>query len=702
MSHHPFLPACVIGFIAQNRNKSRRSSVSSYWSVRKLKYCDARMNLLRCLLPSAAIATVFLTAMPSFAADPGVPSGFYFGGHVGYGFGNATATLADPIGVASSGGTTEYGMLFGGVQGGYQQTLPSRWMWGVELDFSFPNYMDLQDTLSYRATNTGTANEQLEFLGTFRGRLGYAMGAWTPFVTGGVAFANTRYARDSLTNDNEDALPGRWRAGYSFGGGVDYALGGRWSARAEYLYTWLGLTGVVFTAAPARYDSQYDYHRFRVALNYHFGDVAESKSEEDKSKDHGPGSFELHGQSTFIVQGYPPFNSPFQGQNSLPGDGQSRETWSTSAFLGVRLWQGGELYYNPELLQGFGLANTVGAAGFPNGEAQKSNFAYPRYNTSRLFLRQEWGLGGEREKVEGEYGQLSGEKDVKRVTVQVGKFAVHDVFDTNDYAQDNRVDFMNWAMWASGAYDYAADRLGLTYGITAELNYPDWAVRAGYFLMPTVSNGNLMDWQLFARGGYVTELELRLRPFNRPGVYKAGLFLNSVFAGSYNDAVTLANTLGVTADNTIAQTRQSRIKFGYYLNVQQEIADDIGLFARWSWNNGQNEIVAFTDIDESLSFGISIKGTRWKRPDDTVGIGFALDQISTPHINFLAAGGFGPLVGDGQLPNYKPEKIIEAYYSYQLIKGLVVTADYQLIADPAYDADRGPVHVFSGRLRASF
>jgi high affinity Mn2+ porin len=185
-------------------------------------------------------------------------------------------------------------------------------------------------------------------------------------------------------------------------------------------------------------------------------------------------------------------------------------------------------------------------------------------------------------------------------------------------------------------------------------------------------------------------------------VYKAGVFLNSTFSGSYSDAVTLANTLGVTADNTIAQTRQSRIKFGYYLNVQQEIADDIGLFARWSWNNGQNEIVAFTDIDESLSFGISIKGTRWKRPDDTVGIGFALDQISTPHINFLAAGGFGPLVGDGQLPNYKPEKIIEAYYSYQLIKGLVVTADYQLIADPAYDADRGPVHVFSGRLRASF
>ena len=665
--------------------------------------CDRASAMKQFAVAAAAVllAPVAANATDPGAAPVGVPSGFYFGGHVGYGFGNATATLGDPTGVVSAGGTTQYGMLFGGVQAGYQQTLPSRWMWGAELDMSFANYIDTQDTLSYRATSTGTANEQLEFLGTFRGRLGYAMGSWTPFVTGGVAFANTRYARDSLTIDNEDALPGRWRSGYAVGAGVDYGLGGRWSARAEYLYTWLGLTGVAFSIAPARYDSQYDYHRFRVALNYHLGDVAESKKE-DEIGDRGPGSFEIHGQSTFIIQGYPPITSPFQGQNSLPGSGQSRETWTTSAFLGVRLWQGGELYFNPELLQGFGLANTVGAGGFPNGEAQKSNFPYPRYNTSRLFLRQEFGLGGEREKIEGEYGQLSGEKDVKRFTVQVGKYAVHDVFDSNDYAQDPRIDFLNWSIWAAGAYDYAADKLGLTYGISAELNYPDWAVRAGYFLMPTVPNGNIMDWAVFARGGYVAELEMRFRPYNRPGVYKAGAFLNSTFSGSYNDAVALANALGTTADNTIAQTRQGRVKVGYYLNAQQEIADDIGAFARWSWNNGQNEIMAFTDIDESLSLGLSIKGSRWKRPDDIVGLAFALNQISTPHISFLAAGGFGVLVGDGQLPSYAPEKIVEAYYAFQVIKGLIATADYQLIVDPAYDTARGPVHVFSGRLRASF
>ena len=175
-------------------------------------------------------------------------------------------------------------------------------------------------------------------------------------------------------------------------------------------------------------------------------------------------------------------------------------SWTTGVFLGVRLWQGGELYFNPELLQGFGVANTTGAGGFPNGEAQKSNFPFPRYNTSRLFLRQEFGLGGEREKVESDYGQLAGEKDVRRITVQVGKYAIHDLFDTNEYAEDTRVDFMNWSIWAAGAFDYAADRLGLTYGAAVEFNQPNWAVRTGYFLMPNVSNGNVMDWNLFKIG----------------------------------------------------------------------------------------------------------------------------------------------------------------------------------------------------------
>jgi high affinity Mn2+ porin len=654
---------------------------------------------LRTIWGSLTGAAALTAAMPVMAADPVQPgSGFYVGGNVGYGFGTANATLGD-LNSGPAGGTSQYGAMFAGAQAGYDLYLPSRLMLGVELDASFTGYQDFAQVLAYRATSPGNANEQLEYLATARARIGYGFGSWTPYVTGGLAWASTRYSRTDVTTGFEDATAGRLRVGYTVGAGVDHALSKQWSARFEYLYTNLGSNSFQFGSG-ARYDSQYDLHRFRLGLNYRFGQAEEAK--DDTPEDSGPGTFEIHGQSTFIYQGYPAFSAPYDGQNSLPSNGQARQTWTTSLFIGARLWQGGEFYFNPELLQGFGVADTTGAGGYPNGEAQKSNFPYPRFNPSRVFLRQEFGLGGATEKVDGEYGQLSGTKDVSRVTLQVGKFAVHDQFDTNDYAQDARVDFMNWSIWASGAFDYAADRVGLTYGATAELNQADWAVRAGYFLMPSVSNGNVMDWNLFSRGEYVAEAEWRFKPFDKAGVLKGGVFLNSGFAGSYGDAVTLAAANATTADTTVAQTRQTRIKYGYYLNLQQEITDDLGLFGRWSWNDGQNEIMSFTDIDSSLALGVSIKGTRWGRPDDRIGIGGALNMLSSTHIGFLAAGGFGPLAGDGQLPHYTPEKVIETYYAAAISRNLVVSADYQLLVAPAFNADRGPVHVFSGRLHASF
>jgi len=647
---------------------------------------------------AAALVALLIAPLPSLSQEPG-RSGFYFGGHMGYLFGSGMATLADPIGFQSAGGTTPYGTVLGGVHGGYEQHFASRLMLGLELDMSFANYSDLANVLSYRATGTGTANEQLEYLASLRARAGYDIGSWTPFVTGGIAWASTRYSRTDLATGNEDATPSNIRVGWTAGGGFDWRLGPRWTTRLEYLYTDLGLTGLLFGSTPARYDSQYSLHQFRVGLNYKFG-VEDEK--QGKSDERGPGTWELHGQTTFIYQGYPPIHALYSGPNSLPPEGQSRETWTVSGFLGVRLWQGGELYFNPELLQGFGIADTVGAAGYPNGEAQKSNFPYPRFNVSRLFLRQQIGLGGERESVESEYGQLAGERDVNRVTLQFGKFSVKDIFDTNAYANDPRIDFLNWSIWASGAFDYPADRLGLTWGLTAELNRRDWSVRAGYFLVPFESNANTLDTALFVRGGYVGELEMRYRPFGREGSFRLGTWLNSVYSGSYNDATALANpALGLNANDTMPWTRQSRTKYGIYLNLDQELSDSVGLFGRFSWNDGRNEIMSFTDIDTSLSLGVQIKGRAWGRPDDRVGIAGAWNNISGDHSSYLAAGGLGPLVGDGAL-SYASENVFEAYYAFQLAKGIVATADYQFLANPAYNIVRGPVSVFSGRLRMSF
>jgi len=274
--------------------------------------------------------------------------------------------------------------------------------------------------------------------------------------------------------------------------------------------------------------------------------------------------------------------------------------------------------------------------------------------------------------------------------------AVADVFDNNSYAHDPRKDFMNWSIWASGVFDYPADKLGLGYGATAELNQKQWALRAGYFLMDAESDSNNFDMNVFRRGQYVVELETRYQLFGQPGKLRTLGFLNSSYSGSYRE------TLGNPALNLdIAQTREGRIKYGYAFNLEQALTGDIGLFGRWSWNDGKNEIMAFTDIDRSLSGGLSIKGTKWGRPDDVIGVAGAVNGLSRDHRDFIAAGGLGILVGDGVL-NYRQERVFETYYALALNNALTFTADYQLIVNPAYNADRGPVSVFSGRLHAEF
>ncbi|HMI10644.1 MAG TPA: carbohydrate porin, partial [Bradyrhizobium sp.] len=466
--------------------------------------------------------------------------------------------------------------------------------------------------------------------------------------------------------------------------------------RLEYLYSRFEQADIRFPSA-TQISSSLDLQSIRVGLNRKFDGMGSSNFAPRTSlTDPESDRWEIHGQTTYLPQGYPRFRAVYTGTNSLTPAPQAQATWSNSLFLNARLWEGGEVYYNPELLQGFGLNDTVGAGGFPSGEAQKSNFPYPHYNTSRLFLRQTFGFGGEQEELASGPTQLAGKVDVSRLTIQAGKFAVMDVFDGNSYAKDTRKDFMNWSMWAPGAFDYSADKVGLTYGATAELNQKQWALRSGYFLMQSVSNSNSFDTKVFERGTYVLELETRFSLFSQPGKLRTIAWLNSAFSGSYRE------TLNNPAFNLdIAQTRTGRIKYGYVVSLEQALTDDVGVFGRWSWNDGKTEIMAFADIDASLSLGASIKGTRWGRPDDVIGIGGAINALSSDHRDFIAAGGLGVLIGDGQL-NYRRERILETYYAFALNKQLTLTGDYQLITNPAYNADRGPVHVFSGRLHGEF
>lgn len=660
-----------------------------------------RQAVVKLAILAAGLGSALLPAEVADAADMVVKapratpafdwSGFYIGIHAGYGRGDSEATLLDPAGIVFA--PARYGGLIGGVQAGYNLRTQSGFLLGFEADLTFPSYLSENSVVSALDSPFSSVTHQLDFTGSARARLGYAAGHWLIYGTGGLAFAAERFLNTPAAGE-EKIL--NLRPGWIAGGGVEYAFAPHWSARVEYLTSRFENTTVQFGSGTP-HASKFDMQQVRVGLNRKLdwpgaGPAAGIGAITDPESDR----WEIHGQTTYLPQGYPTFPALYSGPNSLTPGAQLKATWSNSLYLNFRVWDGGEVYLNPELLQGFGLSDTVGAAGFPNGEAQKSGFPYPHLSPSRFYLRQTFGFGGEQEELASGASQLAGKADVSRLTLQAGRLAVIDLFDGNAYAHDARKDFMNWSIWASGAFDYAADKLGLGYGATAELNQKHWAIRGGYFLMDAQSNSNNFDTRLFQRGQYVAELETRYTLFAQPGKLRTLVFLNSAYSGSYRE--TLDNPL---LNLDITQTRQGRLKYGYAFNLEQALSADVGLFGRWSWNDGRNEIMAFTDIDASLSGGLSIKGLRWGRPDDVIGIGGALNALSRDHRDFIAAGGFGPLIGDGQL-NYRRERVLETYYALALNKNLTATADYQLIVNPAYNADRGPISVFSGRLHGEF
>ncbi len=620
-------------------------------------------------------------------------TGLYVGGHSGYGwggFGQGTNALPQQ-GVLFPHSVTG---LIGGYQAGYNWQLSNRWVVGVEADVSFTSPLDLPKL------TPAPFNTTLDYVGTARGRVGYAFGTLLPYITGGAAFGRTHI---DLNNADGDIVgtKARMHLGWVAGAGLEFAIGGNWTGKVEYNYIDLGSRTYGLGDVPLP-DVAVDpkIHTIKLGVNYKLwdtpwaGDSALQRPALPDSTD-----WNVHGQTTLITQGYPSFRSPYQGQNSLPGAGRTRETWTVGAFLGWRLWDGGEFYFNPELAQGFGIGSTLGLAGFSNGEAQKGGAEYPKFRAQRYFFRQTFGLGGEQEEVADAANQLPGKRDIDRVTVTVGRFAVGDYFDGNSYAKDPRADFMNWAMWSSGAYDFPADLPGFTRGAVVELNRKNWAIRAGLFQVPSQPNSDVLT---FNTGGAVIELEERYAILQQPGKLRLGVFANRGNTGNYREALAISTeNPGIDINDIMAADRKERSKYGFYVNAEQQIMNDVGVFARASWNDGRNQILSFTDIDRSVSGGVSVKGSYWGRPSDTVGLGGAINGLSGGHRDFLAAGGNGLLIGDGRL-NYSTERILETYYALALDKTFTFTADYQLIANPAYNADRGPVSIFSGRLHAEF
>ncbi len=417
------------------------------------------------------------------------------------------------------------------------------------------------------------------------------------------------------------------------------------------------------------------------------------------------------GQANIIFQAHGPFHSPYQGPNSLLPRGEYKTSLVGTLFLGYELFRNPrthtEVLYDEESAGGRGISEALGLAGFTNLDVVRNPNLGPIPYLARVELHQTFALSSKLTEADRGPFSLATQTPERRIELRVGKMGMPDTFDLNNVGTDSHLQFMDWTTDNNGAWDYAADTRGYTWGAIAEFDDKAWSARYGAALMPTVANGIDLDWDLKRASGQNMEVEWRHNLFgslvspDRKGVIRALSYVNHAHMGLYRDAIK-AYLAGADPTPTITRHEQfGAVKYGFGLNAEQEITQTLRVFGRLGWNEGQHESYAYTEVDQTFEFGGDYSGRAWGRPNDKVGVAFVSNAIKRDHQEYLRLGGIGFLLGDGNL-NYTREDILESYYNVHTWRGVYYALDAQYIAHPGYNQDRGPVLVESVRMHVDF
>ncbi|HJV70085.1 carbohydrate porin, partial [Ideonella sp.] len=318
-------------------------------------------------------------------------------------------------------------------------------------------------------------------------------------------------------------------------------------------------------------------------------------------------------QSSFIWQAKPAFRSPYEGEHSLHGESEKSYSFTATAAFGLRLGPHTEVYFDPEISQGVPLSGLFGLAGFTNGEMARTSGSNPTLYRARLFVRHVIALGEEMQEFESALNQLAGPYAKRRLTLTAGNVSVLDLFDANQYNHDPRTQFINWTVMTHGAYDFAADARGYTWGVAAEYQGDGWALRAGRFIQPKEPNQLPLDPRILRHYGDQLQVERNYElGDDRAGIVRLLAYRNRAVMARYDDALALADSSGLPPSLDAAR-RTEQTKVGIGLNLEQSFGKQVGAFLRAMWADGHTETYAFTEADRSLSLGLSVKGAGWGR-----------------------------------------------------------------------------------------
>lgn len=433
-------------------------------------------------------------------------------------------------------------------------------------------------------------------------------------------------------------------------------------------------------------------------------------------------SWNAYGQFTYISSWKLPFSARYTNLNgsnaSLSPDAERSWTGSFTLYFGGRLWRGGEIYFAPEVIAEQPLSGLKGLGGaIQNFELQKTGLTTPQVYRSRVYLQQTFNLGGSKVVMNSDPLQLGTKVDSRRIVVRVGNFSVGDFFDKNAFSGDLRQQFFNMAFLTYAAYDFVADARGFTWGGAVSLFFDDWAFRFGRFAPPQDPNSLPLTFEIDKYYGDQIEIEHDHTLFGLAGAVRLLAYRNRETMGRFDDAIAAFrsdparfNATTCTGYNYGSQNadapdlcwvRKPNVKVGIGVNLEQHVTEDIGVFFRGMYSDGQSEVYAFTSTDRSISFGVSGKGSLWHRPFDVAGIGAGLGWISSEHAEYLRLGGVDGFIGDGAIRR-ATESVFEAFYSFNLFHAVWLSADVQHITNPAFNADRGPVNIVGARIHAEF
>jgi len=412
---------------------------------------------------------------------------------------------------------------------------------------------------------------------------------------------------------------------------------------------------------------------------------------------HPDAAWWLSGQANVIGQAQPGFHAPYTGDNSLRDDDHTAISLVATVYAGYELTPTTAIVVAGESAAGGGLSNALGVAGFSNLDVVRNPTLGAAPYLGRAFIDQVIALSDTRTPHARDPLHVLRALPERRIEIRAGKLSTTDAFDVNAIGSDSHLQFMNWAIDNNGAYDYAADTRGYTLGAIVEYAAPAWALRLGELAMPTVANGIDYDSDVAHARGDNLELELRGDVAGHPGVVRLLGFANHARMGRYADAIAAVHRGEAGLPDVTATRAVGRVKLGAGVNAEYELSAELRGFVRAGWSDGAYESFAYTEIDNTFELGGDLRGTAWSRPGDKLGLAAVTSGLAADHRRYLALGGKGFLLGDGRL-RYGREAIVETYYAARAARGVFISGDMQLIVDPGYNRDRGPVAIGSLRL----